>query len=127
VSLPQLEATRAVNDHMVKLAENNEVPAPVKGGFRRMSAEMLRGQAVQAYDHYETLTTDKKSVNTQAEAPAAANPASAPAAEHSGNGHADQAVNGHAEHSHNGHSANGHRLPVVEAGRPTLAGSPSQP
>lgn len=56
MDMPQLEATRKVNDIMVQLAENNLVPQPVKGGFRRMSARMLRRQVLSVYELYQILT-----------------------------------------------------------------------
>jgi UDP-glucose 6-dehydrogenase len=57
MEMPQLQATQDVNDIMVELAESNQVPKPVKGGFRRMSARMLRRQALNVYDLYQALTT----------------------------------------------------------------------
>jgi nucleotide sugar dehydrogenase len=57
MEMPQLQATQDVNDIMVDLAESNQVPKPVKGGFRRMSARMLRRQALNVYDLYQALTT----------------------------------------------------------------------
>ncbi len=56
ITMPQLEATRRVNDMMVELAETNQIPKPIKGGFRRMSAAMLRQQALTVYEYYQTLT-----------------------------------------------------------------------
>lgn len=52
IEMPQLAATRTVNDILVDLAKQGEVPQPVKGGFRRMNAPRLRMQALIAYDHY---------------------------------------------------------------------------
>jgi nucleotide sugar dehydrogenase len=53
IELPQLSATQIMNDVLVELAQKGEVPQPVKGGFRRMSAAKLRTQALAAYDHYQ--------------------------------------------------------------------------
>lgn len=68
MEMPQLAATQKVNDIMVELAENNQVPKPVKGGFRRMSARMLRRQALAVYDLYQTLTTSAPLHNAQLQA-----------------------------------------------------------
>ncbi len=59
VEIPQLAATRTVNDMFIALAEKGEVPQPVKGGFRRMNASKLRVQALAAYDQYQEAVNKK--------------------------------------------------------------------
>lgn len=56
MTMPQLAATQQVNNILVDMAAHNRVPKPIKGGFRRMSASMLRQQALAAYEQYRTLT-----------------------------------------------------------------------
>jgi nucleotide sugar dehydrogenase len=74
IDLPQLTGTRDTNDILVELSEQGRVPAPVKGGFRRMSAAKLRGQALTALDQYEEAVYKK---DKTAKAPAAAKAAEA--------------------------------------------------
>lgn len=59
VTLPQLQGTRDTNDVLVTLSQQGRVPAPVKGGFRRMSASKLRDQALMALDQYEAAVNKK--------------------------------------------------------------------
>jgi len=53
IEIPQLAATRTVNDVFVDLAKKGQVPEPVKGGFRRMSASKLKIEALNAHDQYQ--------------------------------------------------------------------------
>jgi UDP-N-acetyl-D-mannosaminuronate dehydrogenase len=59
IDMPQLQGTRDVNDILVDFSEQGRVPAPVKGGFRRMSASQLREMALQALDQYEAAVNKK--------------------------------------------------------------------
>lgn len=65
INMPQLAATRAVNDMMIEFANAGKVPQPIKGGFRRMSASRLRTQALASHQQYQEALNKKAKTAVQ--------------------------------------------------------------
>ncbi|MEM7797586.1 MAG: NAD(P)-binding domain-containing protein [Chloroflexota bacterium] len=60
VPMFQLEATQKLNDHMLELSDSGHAPAPIKAGFRRLSAADMASRTVELYDAYHAIKTAKE-------------------------------------------------------------------
>jgi nucleotide sugar dehydrogenase len=64
VPMHQLQATQDINDAMLQLANQGKAPAPIKAGFRRLSADGMRKRTIELYDAYHSM--NNTSVPTEA-------------------------------------------------------------
>jgi UDP-glucose 6-dehydrogenase len=64
VPMHQLQATQDINDAMLQLANQGKAPAPIKAGFRRLSADGMRKRTIELYEAYHSMNS--ASVPTEA-------------------------------------------------------------
>ncbi len=63
----QLQATQAINDYMLDLAEAGNAPTPIKAGFRRLSADGMMKRTIEMYDAYHAIQHEEVEASSHEE------------------------------------------------------------